>query len=286
MRHVKLICLQTLVMSALVTSLWSQEPAGGGSTSSGNDPVSAAAIAGAKQDPAAYERGNKVFAQSCAGCHGVTAKGGPGAPDLIHSLLVLNDEKGELIAPVIRDGRPDKGMPKLGLAEPQISDLVAWLHVRTYSAGHRVTYNFGNVVTGDAKKGEAYFNTTGKCSTCHSASKDLAGIGRKYDPLTLQSRWLDPRDSRARNKTAAAGKSSPSVTVTLPSGQSFSGKLDRIDDFTVSLRDSSGVFHSFNREDPAVKVELQDPLKAHTDMLRIYTDSDIHNVTAFLVTLK
>ena len=88
------------------------------------------------------ERGGKLFATNCAGCHGATAKGGPGAPDLVRSLLVLDDEKGILIAPVMREGRPDKGMPKPNLTEPQIADIVAWLHVQTYAAGHRATYVF------------------------------------------------------------------------------------------------------------------------------------------------
>jgi mono/diheme cytochrome c family protein len=295
MRHSKLIRLQVaLLFAAVAAYAGSQEPpapaphqAGPG----GADTVSAAALEGSKQDPAAVERGGKVFAQYCAGCHGAAAKGGPGAPDLVRSLLVLDDEKGTLIAPVIREGRPDKGMPKLNLSEAQISDVVAWLHVRTYAAGHRGTYTFRDVVTGDAKKGEIYFNTTGKCNTCHSATGDLAGIASKYDSLSLQSRWLQPREARrrARGASAKAGATNPAVphvTVTLPSGESFSGVLDHIDDFTISLRDSSGQFHSFTRDGATPKVEVHDPLEAHTEMLRHYTDADIHNVTAYLVTLK
>jgi cytochrome c oxidase cbb3-type subunit III len=251
-----------------------------------NAGVSAAAISGSGQDPAAFERGGKVFATYCAGCHGAAGKGGPGAPDLIRSVLVLDDEKGILIAPVIREGRPDKGMPKLPLSEGQIADIVAWLHVRTYSAGHRGTYTYGNVVTGDARKGEAYFNGAGQCSGCHSATGDLAGIGKKYEPFSLQMRWLQPRSSARRAGAAAGGNALPTVKVTLPSGESFSGTLDHIDDFTVSLRDSSGQFHSFSREGDTPKVEVHDPLKAHTDLLRQYTDADIHNMTAYLVTLK
>jgi cytochrome c oxidase cbb3-type subunit III len=250
----------------------------------------AAAIAGSKQDPAAVERGGKAFATYCAGCHGVAAKGGPGAPDLVRSLLVLDDEKGILIAPVIREGRPDKGMPKLNLTEPQISDIVAWLHVQTYAAGHRTTYEFKEVLTGDAAKGKAYFNGAGGCSSCHSATGDLAGFAGKYDPISLQSRWLLPRSSRRRgggaaNSASSAG-SAPTVTVTLPSGETFSGTIDHIDDFTVSLRDSHNQFHSFTRNGDTPKVEVHDPLQAHTDMLRKYTDADIHNVTAYLATLK
>src|SRR3954453_22110653 len=143
------------------------------------DGLTPAAIAASKQDPAAVERGAKSFGTYCAGCHGAAAKGGPGAPNLVRSLLVLDDEKGNLIAPVIREGRPDKGMPKLPLSEGQISEVVAWLHVRTYAAGHRTTYVFKDVLTGDPEQGAAYFNGAGGCSSCHSASQDLAGIGKK-----------------------------------------------------------------------------------------------------------
>src|SRR5215471_16499686 len=142
----------------------------------------AAAIAGSGQDPAAVDRGAKLYATNCAGCHGQTARGGAGAPDLLRSILVLDDEKGILIAPVIRNGRPDLGMPKSNLADPQVADIVAWLHVQTWSAGHRSTYAFQDVLTGDPKKGEAYFQST--CANCHSASGDLKGIGGRYDAFT------------------------------------------------------------------------------------------------------
>lgn len=285
-----------LLLSFVATCLFAQEPPAGASHAAQSDDangVNAAAIAGAKQDPAAVARGGKTFATYCAGCHGAAANGGPGAPDLVRSLLVLDDEKGLLIAPVIREGRPDKGMPKLGLSEAQISDIVAWLHVRTYSAGHRGTYTFRNVVTGDPKQGEVYFNGAGKCNTCHSPTGDLAHIASRYDPYSLQQRWLQPRSGR-RGSGGPAGSGSPStragaptVTATLADGQSYSGILNYIDDFTVSLHDSAGKFHSFARDgvNPP-KVEVHDPLSAHTQMLREYTDADIHNLTAYLVTLK
>jgi mono/diheme cytochrome c family protein len=265
--------------------LQAQEPAmGGRGGRGGGEKGITAAIAGAKEDPAAFERGAKLYTANCAGCHGATGRGGPGAPDLIRSVLVLDDEKGILIAPVLRDGRPDQGMPKPGLSEAQISDLVAWLHVQTYSAGHRATYAFLDVLTGDPKKGEAYFTGAGKCATCHSASGDLKGIGSRYDGFALQSRWLQPRGGRGG---ATSGKSTVMVTVTPPGGKPITGKLDRVDDFSVSLRDAEGAYHSFTRDGAAApKVEVNDPLKVHTDMLGRYTDSDIHNLTAYLVTLK
>src|SRR5580700_730056 len=104
--------------------------------------ATAAALAESKEESTAVARGAKAYAGNCAGCHGPSARGNVGAPDLVRSLLVLDDEKGILIAPVLRNGRPDAGMPKLNLTEQQISDIVAWLHVQTYAAGHRSTYEF------------------------------------------------------------------------------------------------------------------------------------------------
>ncbi len=273
------LCLAAGALSFAVA----QEPVTSASSpanSAINEPVTPAGIAGSKQDPQAVARGGTNFKTYCAGCHGPAANGGPGAPNLVRSLVVLDDEKGILIAPVLREGRPDKGMPKLNLTEPQISDLVAWLHARTYTAGHRGTYNFANEITGDAKNGQAYFGSN--CSGCHSTMGDLAGIGAKHGSLALQSLWLQPRSGHEGN----AGPGAPSVTVTLPAGKPITGKLLRVDDFTVSLRDADGHFHSFSREQAGVQVAIQDPEKAHAELLRKYTDSDIHNVTAYLASLK
>jgi cytochrome c oxidase cbb3-type subunit III len=283
MRSCKFAVLFLLLLLALDGHLPAQGPA---VPQGGRGP--AAAIAGAKEDPAAVERGAKAFAANCAGCHGPSARGNVGAPDLVRSLLVLDDEKGILIAPVLRNGRPDAGMPKPNLTEAQIADIVAWLHVQTYTAGHRTTYAFLDVLTGDPKKGEAYFNAT--CSGCHSPTGDLRGIGARYDPFTLQGRWLQPRaGGRGRGGQASAqvaARTAITVTVTLASGQVFSGVLDQIDDFNVALRDASGEYHSFTRMGADPKVEVHDPMKAHTDLLEKYTDPDIHNVTAYLATLK
>jgi mono/diheme cytochrome c family protein len=278
---------RTLLLSlfVLTTLLLAQEPAVRPAPGRG----AAAAVTGSGQDPAAVERGAKLFATNCAGCHGAAARGGPGAPDLLRSILVLDDEKGILIAPVIRNGRPDLGMPKSTLPDTQVADIVAWLHVQTWGAGHRTTYAFQDVLTGDARKGEAYFKST--CAGCHSPTGDLKGIGGRYDAFSLQARWLQPRGGRGggrggRGAPPASTRSAITVTVTPPSGKPVTGTLDRIDDFSVSLRDSAGEYYSFQREGDVPKVEVHDPLRPHTDLLHRYTDADIHNVTAYLVTLK
>jgi cytochrome c oxidase cbb3-type subunit 3 len=290
----------SLLLAPAAVYLAAQEPTGGagvvrGGANAANNAAAAsaataAAIAGSKEEPAAVERGGKLFVANCGGCHGATGRGGAGAPDLVRSVLVLDDEKGILIAPILRNGRPDQGMPKPDLSEPQIADIVAWMHVQTYAAGHRGTYAFLDVVTGDPKKGESYFNSTGTCKSCHSPTGDLKGIASRYDAFALQSRWLQPRGGRGGGRGGRGGPASSrsvvTVTVTLPGGQSFSGPLERIDDFNVSMRDASGEFRSLARDGASPKIEVHDPLKAHLDLLGKYTDADIHNVTAYLVTLK
>jgi cytochrome c oxidase cbb3-type subunit 3 len=254
---------------------------------------SPAAIAASKQNPEAVERGGPLFVAKCGDCHGNTAKGTNRAPDLVRSLLMLDDEKGLLVGPVIRNGHKDKGMPKLNLTEDQISDVVAWLHVQTYAADHRGTYLFLDALTGDAKKGEAYFNGAGTCSTCHSATGNLKGIGAKYDAHEMQGRWLQPRSfgrggrgGRGAGATAAGSRTAATVAVTLADGKTFNGTLDRIDDFNVAFHDAAGEYHSIARNGESPKVVVTDPSRAHTDLLRKYTDADIHNVTAYLETLK
>lgn len=238
-------------------------------------------------DPEIVAQGQKIFQANCAFCHGGNAKGGESGPDLLRSVLVLDDEGGNKIGPVIHNGRLSKGMPKFALSDEQIADIATFLHDRVKAAALRGTYQVANIVTGNPQAGEAYFNGAGGCSGCHSVAGDLAHIGSKLDPVGIQQKIVMPREGRFGGMGGGSADEKPiTVTVTLPSGQSVSGKLDHIDDFLVSLTDANGDFHSFTRNNAGPKVAIQDPLKAHTELLMKYTDSDIHNLTAYLVTLK
>jgi len=225
----------------------------------------------------AVERGKAAFVTACGFCHGTNARGGDGGPDLVRSVIVLDDEQGDKIGPVILKGRPERGMPSFAMAKDQIADIAAFLRERTQAALNRKDYQIQDVITGNARAGQAYFNGAGKCNSCHSPAGDLAKIGSKYDPVALQARFLYPRDRDSKTKQTR-------VVVTADSGAKLSGTLELIDDFTVGMRDSEGFYHSYSRD--AVKVDIQDPLAAHADLLRQYSDTDIHNLLAYLVTLK
>ena len=239
-------------------------------------------------DPAAVDRGQRIFVASCGFCHGSNANGGESGPDLIRSVLALDDEGGDQIGPVILKGRPEKGMPPFEMPEAQIKDIAAFLRSRQQAAINRGSYKLLDIVTGDAKKGETFFNGTGRCNTCHSPTGDLSGIANKYEASVLQSRFLYPETRRrgpASGEPAAPRRTKTMATVTLSSGQSVSGTLEYLDDFNVALRDSSGDYHSFSRE-AGLKVDVRDPLSAHEELLKKYTDADMHNILAYLETLK
>ncbi|MFL6448625.1 MAG: c-type cytochrome [Bryobacteraceae bacterium] len=237
---------------------------------------------GAPPDAAAAERGSKIFASSCSFCHGAKATGGDTGPDLVRSSLVLHDEKGELIGPVIHKGRVDRGMPQFAsFSNAELYDLAEFLHQRVELAANRGTYQILNVLTGDPKAGEAWFRGAGGCSNCHSATGDLAHIGTKLSPPDLQQTLLYPA-SRARS---SGSDREQKATVSLPSGEKITGTLKKLDDFRVILLDKAGDFHSIALTD-GITVKLEDPLAAHRELLDKYTNADMHNITAYLATLK
>jgi cytochrome c oxidase cbb3-type subunit III len=247
----------------------------------------------APTDPAAIERGQQSFVQQCGFCHGANARGGSSGPDLTRSTIVLEDENGKQLGDFLRGGRPDRGMPAFDVASAQASDLATFLHAEIYNASNRRLYKILNIVVGDAKAGEAYFTGAGRCSSCHSATGDLRGIGAKYEPATLQGRLLLPR---GRPTTSEGGPPAPlyldrtavRATVTLPSGEAFTGAVVRLTDFDVTIYDarSPSRMRSWLRTGDAPQVTVTDPLQAHVDQLTKWTDTDMHNMTAYLASLK
>jgi mono/diheme cytochrome c family protein len=251
----------------------------------GAPPAAGSGLAAAprrEQDKAAVDRGKGFSGVSCGFCHGSDARGGSTGPNLWRSALVLSDQSGAEIARVIREGRPDKGMPPTPLQDAQIADIVAFLHGLPVGGRDQVQQRPPTIVVGNAAEGERYFQKT--CGSCHSAAGDLKGLATKYaDPRQLQHAWLMPGSQRG----AAPGTNRrPEVTVTPAAGQAVTGTLARIDDFVVSLVDATGETRTFARTAAGPKVEIRDRLEPHRRLVPTYADADIHNLTAYLVTLK
>lgn len=226
-------------------------------------------------DAAAATRGRALYAQQCINCHGSAAKGTDRGPDLIRSVVVLRDRLGNAIGPAIRRSATHAA----ALSDAQVVDLSHFLHQRIEAiATNRNPRGPLNVLTGDPEAGRAYFNGAGTCSTCHSPTGDLAGLAtRTADPVTLQQRFLFPTVRRS-------GPAQVSVTIAA-TGRQVTGTLVRADDFVVSLRDAVGDYQSITRG-PGITVVVRDPLDAHHALLDRYTDEAMHDVTAYLATLK
>ncbi len=250
-----------------------------------------AAGASGKQvvDEAAAERGRTIYKAQCMTCHGAQARGGANGTDLVRSVMVLHDRYGSTLGPFLEKGHPAERVATSGeLTEAQIEDLSHFLHQQVNDTLRSGPYSkVINVLTGDARAGEVYFNGAGKCNTCHSPGGDLSKIASKYDPATLQQRVVFPQTVGFGGRGGrGVAKSKPvTVTVTPASGPAVNGVLVSLDDFSVSLRDTEGDYHTWKRT-PEVRVEKNDPYAEHVALLDQYTDKNIHDVVAYLETLK
>jgi len=272
----------TLALACLLSAQTVQPPGGPRKTRGSGLLTQAGAADKHIVDDAAAERGKRVYIQDCITCHGASARGSQSGPDIVRSLVVLKDRYGSTLGPFIRKGHPTQGTNPASFTDAQIQDLADFIHLKVEET-LRISPNFRaqNVLTGNAKDGQAFFNGAGKCNTCHSVTGDLKGIGAKYEAIDLQQRFLFPKPS------GFAGRNTKPVTVTVTpaSGPAITGVLDKLDDFNVSLRDSAGEYHGFTRS-PGLKVQVNDPYQAHAELLDVYTDKNMHDITAYLETLK
>ena len=221
------------------------------------------------------EKGGALFQQNCAFCHGRDTMGGESGPDLTQSKIVAADVNGDKIGAVVHGGRPPK-MPAFYFSNAEIETLAAYIHAQEAAARNRKGDRRGVAVadlqTGDAAAGKQYFNGAGGCAHCHSATGDLAGVASRYQGLALERRMLYPEGAKS------------TVTVALPSGEKLTGTLAYLDEFTVALRDGNGVYHSWPTS--RAKYAVDAPVEAHVDLFGKYTDAAIHNLMAYLQTLR
>jgi cytochrome c oxidase cbb3-type subunit 3 len=224
------------------------------------------------------EAGRTRFAAQCGFCHGRDAGGGEGGPDLTRSELVAGDVRGDRIIPVVRNGR--QGMPPFTLSDSDMTAIVAFIHDQKMQAesavGGRRSVELADLQTGNAGAGKRYFDNA--CVSCHSATGDLAGVAARLQGLPLLQRMLYPNGPPRDPKRAAQ------VSVTLPSGQLVTGRLAYRDEFTIALTDASGWYRSWPTTQ--VRFTVDDPRQAHADQLGKYTDADMHDVLAYLQTLR
>jgi cytochrome c oxidase cbb3-type subunit III len=244
-------------------------------------------------DPAQIARGKTLYGVGCTSCHGTDLRGGDlGGPNLLRSQVALSDQDGELIVPIIQGSRQSAGMPAVPMSPADGKAVAAYIRSEVATIGTQgMPPSIGkaapSVLVGDASAGQSYF--AAKCASCHSPTGDLQGIATKVsDPKLLQNTWVAGGRGRrfASTPGAVGARRTVTATITLPSGESVEGRLARIDDFLVTVVLDDGTFRTFRRDGDVPKVDVRDPMKAHRELLAVYTDKDMHDVTAYLVTLK
>jgi cytochrome c oxidase cbb3-type subunit III len=230
----------------------------------------------AKFTDAQISNGAGLFTQICAFCHGKDASGGETGPDLTRSQVVTGDKNAETIGRVVRNGRPGTAMPPFSLPESDIQALAAFIHSQRSKTFSRTGTSKGvkeaDLRTGNAAVGKQYFEGVGGCTNCHSATGDLARVATRFTGLQLMEQMLYPRQAKEK------------VTVKTATGQTLEGAVEYHDEFTIGMRDSFGVYHSWPVS--AITYHVDDPAEAHVTAMSKYTDEDMHDVLAYIQTLK
>jgi len=242
--------------------------------------------------PDVITRGKAVYGVNCTACHGGDLRGGDqGGPSLLRSLVALTDQHGELIAPIIHGSRQDKGMPAFNLNDADSVAVAEYVHSVLAQVGRQARPPGSpdaeslNVLVGNAAAGAAYF--TANCAACHSVGGDLKGIAAKFDdPRNLQNTWVSGGGGGGRGGRGGEGGKPSTVTVTLASGQELEGRLIHQDDFIVTFVDKDGTRRSLTRNGDLPKVVVHDPNAAHKKLALTLDDKDMHDVTAYLATIK
>jgi cytochrome c oxidase cbb3-type subunit 3 len=233
-------------------------------------------------EPAAVARGARVWSAECVTCHGATARGSEQGPTLIRSLLVLRDRRGSELGPFLRKGHPTQsGRPSAAFTDAEVADIMQFVRQRINDTlrGSPV-FVPGNILTGSAAAGETYFAGAGGCTACHSVTGDLRGLASRYtNPVDLQQRMLFPVAGRA------GGRGATTATISRATGPAITGIVVADDDFFITVRQDSGAMQTA-RKGPGVKVVTRNPLQAHHEWLDRVSDANIHDLVAYLVTLK
>jgi cytochrome c oxidase cbb3-type subunit 3 len=292
------LCAALALIPAVMMAQTQTQPGRGGGGGQGrgpNFPQQQRTLA----DAAVLARGKGLYESTCSACHGIDLRGGQqGGPNLLRSQTVLLDREGELIGQVVTAGRPKPAggatpMPPFPLPRDDIKAIAEYLHSVLAQAGNQgrppgdAMVPPERVLVGDAAAGQAYF--AARCSTCHSITGDLRGIAsRAGDPRELQNLWVSGGGlgGRGRGGRGDSTREPATVRVTPASGAPVEGRLVRVDDFLVTLVQEDGTRRTFVRHGAQPKVEIRDPADAHRKLVPAVSDTDMHNVTAYLWTIK
>jgi cytochrome c oxidase cbb3-type subunit III len=189
----------------------------------------------------ANTEGQKVFASTCAGCHGLDGRGGERAPN-----IAQNREAQRLSDPdltrIVQEGIPGTGMPAFhSLPSSNVKAVIAYL--RTLQ-GTNKTF----ALPGNPAHGKTLFYGDAGCSACHMVAgsggfiaSDLSGYGGSHSAQEIQNAITQPGQ--------ASDRQAQSAVVVVRTGQQFTGRIRNEDNFSLQLQSLDGTFHFFLKSD-------------------------------------
>lgn len=235
-----------------------------------------------KDNPEVVARGAQIYTKQCQSCHAADLRGASG-PSILRSQASLTDQKGEALIPIMLGQDKDFPDHKIDISTADAGAVAAYVRSIVSEIGSQGRapgdgQQSFNIVVGDPARGKQYF--AAKCASCHSAEGDLKGYATRVPvPKTMQPAWI-------RGTRLGVPAPPVKVTVSMAGGKALEGTLIHVDDFLVTLQLPDGTMRTIRRNGEVPKVVVKDPLEAHRNLLPVYTDGDIHDVTAYLVTLK
>jgi len=260
-----------MLAGLLSFGLSAQAPGGRGASGAGRGPARGGFPQKTRQLASAdvLTRGRGVYETNCASCHAPDLRGvPPKGHSLLHSMIALDDQHGELISPELL-----KHAAPITLAGGDPAAVAEYIHSVLATTG-----------------GQGSPPPRQDAEQLNILVGDLKGIASKYaDAKALQNGWVAGNGGGGRGgRGGNSGEGNP-VTVTMADGKKFEGKLVRKDDFLVVLTLADGTRRSIARNGDVPKVEVTDPNAAHKKMALALDDphnKNLHDVTAYLATLK
>ena len=184
--------------------------------------------------------GGRTYAEQCAGCHGVDARGGEYGPPLAGNRR-LRGRSVSWLRSFIRNGVPKAGMPAFPLPAGELYALAALIHSLNSPAAE-------SKVPGDHAAGEQYFFGKGRCAGCHmvdgrgaAVGPDLSDVAHEMTVAEIRNSLIDP--------SAHITPDYQMVTVRLRDGKTVRGFARSRSNFEIVVQDLKGRFHLLRNQD-------------------------------------